>query len=430
MRVAVPRRADKGHRDKLWRYCRSEWKQQFPDWDIVEGHHDKGPFNRSAAINSAAQGEWDVLVIADSDVLAEHDALRDAVKACSDGRVHLPYRRRMLVSEIGTRRILRGQQGSWSAWATPDRNRNHCSSVVVLNRSLWDAVGHFDERFEGWGAEDDAFIVACDAVGGRHVRHAGNVWHLWHRPSPHRSHRSPHYIAAVELLGRYQSCDADEMVEFLSEDRSADQVVVGVLTTGDRSTLADTVQSIDANVSGPIGRKVILVDGDTLPSIDGWETVRLGRRLGYAKAVRAAHKVLLGSGQQWVFWSEDDFTFDRPVDLCDMQVAMNADSALLQVSLMRQAWYDHELVAGGVVAADPRSFTKHPTHLSHRAYWTQNPHLCRRMLLAEHVWPSGRDSERRFADLVFGGRGTRAGIWGDGSPWVTHIGNERAGHGY
>ena len=430
VRVAVPRRADGGHRDRLWRYCRREWADQFPDWEIVEGHHDVGPFNRSAAINLAADGDWDVLVIADGDVLAEHDPLLEAVAGCSDGKVHLPYRRRMMVSELGTKKILRRYVGSWAQWASPDRNRNHCSSVVVLDRALWERVGGFDPRFQGWGAEDDAFITACDTLAGRHVRHGGDVWHLWHHPSPHRDHRSPLYRAAVALLGRYQGCDEAQMRALLDEDRGADQIVAAVLTTGDRPTLADTISSLDAQVSGPIGRKVVLVDGTATPSFDGWETITLGRRLGYSKAMRAAHKALLGSGQPWVFWSEDDFTFDRPVDLSELQAAMSADRHLVQMSLMRQSWYDNEIEAGGVVAADPDAFTGHDTHLTHRAYWTANPHLTCRSVLAEHEWPVGRDSEQQFARRVFAEPSRRAGVWGDGASWVTHIGDERAGHGY
>ena len=47
----VPRREDNGHRDKLWEYCRTRWESYFPDIPIYEGHHDAGPFNRSAAVN-------------------------------------------------------------------------------------------------------------------------------------------------------------------------------------------------------------------------------------------------------------------------------------------------------------------------------------------------------------------------------------------
>ena len=50
----VPRRADDGHRDELWRYARKRWEALFPEWPVFEGHHDVGPFNRSAAVNLAA----------------------------------------------------------------------------------------------------------------------------------------------------------------------------------------------------------------------------------------------------------------------------------------------------------------------------------------------------------------------------------------
>jgi hypothetical protein len=66
----VPRRNDNGPRDKLWAYCRARWETYFPDIPIFEGHHDDGPFNRSAAVNRAAKlaGEWDLGIVIDSDV--------------------------------------------------------------------------------------------------------------------------------------------------------------------------------------------------------------------------------------------------------------------------------------------------------------------------------------------------------------------------
>jgi hypothetical protein len=67
----VPRRNDGGHRDKLWEYARARWEKYLPDVEIFEGHHDRGSFNRAAAINRAARaaGAWDLGIVIDSDVM-------------------------------------------------------------------------------------------------------------------------------------------------------------------------------------------------------------------------------------------------------------------------------------------------------------------------------------------------------------------------
>jgi hypothetical protein len=67
----VPRRRDGGQRDRVWEYCRRRWETYLPDVAVYEGHHDEGPFNRSAAVNRAAElaGDWRVGIVIDSDVL-------------------------------------------------------------------------------------------------------------------------------------------------------------------------------------------------------------------------------------------------------------------------------------------------------------------------------------------------------------------------
>ena len=58
--ILVPRRDGNPERDAVWAWVRAWWSREFPDLPIVEGHHDTGLFNRSAALNIASRlaGEW------------------------------------------------------------------------------------------------------------------------------------------------------------------------------------------------------------------------------------------------------------------------------------------------------------------------------------------------------------------------------------
>ena len=442
--VLVPRRGDGGWRDRLWAFCRRWWEAAHPEWTIVEGDHLDGPFNRAAAVNAAARaaGEWDVAVVLDADVILHPETVARAVRdAHESGCAWLPFAQRCSLSRPATQRLLSGSLG----WPIPikeavERQAWNVSTCVVVPRSAWDAVGGFDERFVGWGGEDDAFHAALAVTVGV-CRGKGEAWHLWHEASLHRSDEVL-YRQALALADRYSACagidrrrpgivrpPGDAMARLLAEDRGDDQVVVVCLTNGRRpKLLAETIESFGAMVSGPVGRRLIVGDG-CRPLFPGWETTTISGG-NYRRAMREAVRRAIGSGQPWVFWLEDDWSFCRPVDLRAFQAVMEADPSIVQMSLQRQAWYRPEKQVGGIFATSPGAFDQRDGWVAHRRYWTQNPMLTRRSTLAEHPWPQVPQSEWRFAELVLGADPDRvAGVWGalDDDPWVTHLGKVRAG---
>ena len=126
----------------------------------------------------------------------------------------------------------------------------------------------------------------------------------------------------------------------------------------------------------------------------------------------------------FVFAVEDDFTYDRPVDLADLVAALRSDPGLVQVALLRDACYgdERELAAIGNILGWPRpAFTFRPGWFEHRQFWTNNPSLFRRSL-TERPWPSGHHSETIFGRSLFADKALRSAFWGTGEPWITHIG--------
>lgn len=206
MRVVmlVPRRADGGRRDELWAFVRDWWTRRL-GWPIFEGHHDDGPFNRSAAINRAAKkaGGWDAAVIADSDTFASETQTQAAVDAAvATGKIVFAYDRYCYLSRKGSDRVMAGFDGSWEPFIEWS-HRNACSGLVAVSRSLWDTVGGFDEGFVGWGFEDIGFSLACQTLAGDHLRVHGDVWHLWHPPSETNNTALPTYKANEERQNGY-----------------------------------------------------------------------------------------------------------------------------------------------------------------------------------------------------------------------------------
>jgi len=193
--ILCPRRADGGHRDKLWDFAAARWRTEFPDWPIYEGHHDDGPFNRSAAINAAAlnAGDWDVALIIDADVLCDPQCVRSAVDlAAGTDRMVVAHDERIMLNRAGSDKVLAGYSGSWRARGMVERVwTDSVSCAVAVSRSLWNLAGPFDEQFVGWGREDTAFRISCEVETGPIVKVCGETFHLWHPTSPEAHKASP-----------------------------------------------------------------------------------------------------------------------------------------------------------------------------------------------------------------------------------------------
>jgi hypothetical protein len=144
-----------------------------------------------------------------------------------------------------------------------------------------------------------------------------------------------------------------------------------------------------------------------------------------------------------VFGTEDDFVFERPVDLDDLATVLRSDPHLVQVALLRDRSYaderaDPTTVLGWPAPAFTRVGSNGTARLEHRLFWTNNPSLFRRSL-TDRRWPATREDPRTGrgpgSEVVFGQQlvadpRVRFAFWGDGSEWVRHVGRVRAGEGY
>jgi len=207
--LLVPRRADHGQRDRLWEWARARWSAIFPEWPIYEGHHETGPFNRSAAVNLAADladedGRWDVGVVIDSDVFLRRSAVLAAVlRAAETGKVTWPHTRWRGLSELWTKRMM-GDRHDFGPELEHDdmdvlverTNPLSWSCCIAIPRAAWDRLGGFDERFRGWGFEDMAFQSAVVGLLG-FERLDADVYHLWHPRSDERITKGEPAITAT-----------------------------------------------------------------------------------------------------------------------------------------------------------------------------------------------------------------------------------------
>lgn len=195
--VLVPRRRDGGWRDALWSLLRNDYWWGTQGFDVVEGTHEGGAFNRSSAVNAAARaaGDWEIAVIADSDTFVPTQQLLDAVAlARRTQRLVAAFDQVHEMTCAQTQQLLAGDVALVADHVPPgyavekirrgsDDPTTVQSSMLVVPRAVWDEVRGFDEGFVGWGCEDNAFWRACELLTGSPLRVPGPAWHLWHPTS-------------------------------------------------------------------------------------------------------------------------------------------------------------------------------------------------------------------------------------------------------
>jgi hypothetical protein len=520
--MLVPRRAQPD-RDKLWDWCKARWQAILPEIPIYEGHHDEGPFNRSAAINRAARladgdGGWDVAVVIDADIFIRRSQVEAAVaSAAKTGRVTWAHRRWRGIREDLTPRIIRYQQDFGPEIDREDMdvlvertNPLSWSCCIAIPRAVWDDLGGFDERFRGWGFEDMAFQSAVCGLYG-HERIQGDVYHLWHarttdgqgRAAKTSSGYTADAITNARLGRRYMvalrrdyalhdrsdiamtDAERERDVANLKRDdeklasdvrrlklpdwtdwwptleelkdgaiayrEAAEHAITVVVHTGGlpenwptrREYLARSVRSLSEQVTGPIVQRVVYdcwgdeaIRGEIKAIVEplGFYVAGPVDRPDYTRSMQELWRYLgrraIG---EFVFQAEDDFTFDRPVDLLPMARLLRDDHHLSQIALLRHAAYESERRKGGILGWSEDHFTRRGTNgtsrLEHRLFWTANPSLFRKSL-TKTAWPAAPSSEKRFAEALFRDPAVISSFWGSGEAWITHIGEIRAGAGY
>lgn len=174
-----------------------EWfAEHLPFAPVIEVDTTHHPYNlaavRNEGVRRAEQIGAHVVVLVDADaVIADPDVLHECIDSCRDGQVHMPFTEQRYLTQEETLTVLAGGA------APLEGGQGNGACYVCTPLAYWMAGGS-DERFSGWGGDDDQFVAAASTLVGLE-RHRGVLWSLWHaderRPVGTKEHR-PNSILA------------------------------------------------------------------------------------------------------------------------------------------------------------------------------------------------------------------------------------------
>jgi glycosyltransferase involved in cell wall biosynthesis len=162
-----------------------------------------GTFNRSASRNLGVRlaDDAELVIVCDADTIPDPGGLVAALAAAPAGGLHYPQAVVNYLTESGTQLLLAGGQveSSWVDFSIPAAH----GGCFVIRADQYRLAGQFDEGFEGWGFEDNAWWAAARRHLGQPTHHAGVAWHLWH---PHDRYagsleQTRNWIRARKALG-------------------------------------------------------------------------------------------------------------------------------------------------------------------------------------------------------------------------------------
>ncbi len=183
--------------------------------------YNPGPFNKSWGFNVGARiASTQILGFADADVICA--SVGEATNAVARGiGVVNPYRRLIDLTEVESTQVRGGQfdlvpdraSGGSMNRAGIQEHIVFCGGIVFFQRNAFAHTGGWDERFVGWGAEDDAMTrkvqrarisaTELDSHVAIHLHHARDNAHL---------QETPHYANNLRLLDQYRDLSDDALM--------------------------------------------------------------------------------------------------------------------------------------------------------------------------------------------------------------------------
>lgn len=188
--------------------CVSNWyAENFPDWwfgTADSGHTEfSRAGSRNACVRLAVDHGADVVIVNDADTIPEPHAVADAAKAAeAHGGLHFGLSTMRYLDPDETERYYNGEFIDCTG-------RPHDSSVLAIRPIDYIRAGGQDERFTGYGGEDNAFCAAAYTMLGHVAWHSGAAISLHHDGSC-RDIGSERWKPNSQLNIRYQAAKGNK----------------------------------------------------------------------------------------------------------------------------------------------------------------------------------------------------------------------------
>jgi hypothetical protein len=193
--------------------------------------HNEGPFNKAWGSNVGFKQSSGVVVgFGDADLVTNAATLMTCYEQChSEFEAMKPYDELVDLTLEESRSVSGGDWNFKVDRKGSQRNREgiaeyvcFCGGLFLMRRGIYEELGGFDERFLGWGGEDDAMSLKLARLAKRSGVAKNRVaYHLWHERSAASRYLHPHYQQNLARKEWYATCDIQSLKLLCQEDRQS-----------------------------------------------------------------------------------------------------------------------------------------------------------------------------------------------------------------
>lgn len=221
--IIIPFQTDHGIRAEEFEWIKKYYSRVMPEAELCVGLISEKDFNRSKAINLAVKkATKQVLVIADGDIFYAPEIIAKSIELLDEAACVAPFTGVYNIDKTGTERLLKTEP-KWPSDVKPEECTREsfypgfAGKLIVISKETFEKVGGFDERFIGWGGEDDAFSLSVQTLCGRLVNIPGELYHFWHPVSNY--YTNPHGAENHALVSRYfhASGNKEQILNLINE---------------------------------------------------------------------------------------------------------------------------------------------------------------------------------------------------------------------
>lgn len=190
----------------------------------------EGPFNKAWGLNVGFRNSSGaVAAFGDADMMMSSTALVACYERCrTEFEAMKPYDAHVDLTPEESE-CVRG--GNWHLRPGREGQPNRegigefvcfCGGLFLIRRDIYEELGGFDERFLGWGGEDDAMTSKLLRLG-KYSGTASNqvACHLWHERNIVTRYFHPHYHRNVARVNWYSTCDDQSLMQLCQQDRQS-----------------------------------------------------------------------------------------------------------------------------------------------------------------------------------------------------------------
>jgi hypothetical protein len=193
------------YRVKAFEFTYNWYKTNFPDSKIYLA--DKpGEFwsmggSRNLGVKMAEADNCDLIIVSDADTVPEMTTLNATIAAAMNDRcIHLPYTNALYYDKESSDKIVNGEPLENMKFTEHDS----LGGIYVFQPISWWTIGGADEKFLGWGYEDNAMDYVHGILHSQGmVKHLGRIHSLYHERAEGIENPSPNVYNNFLLYRRY-----------------------------------------------------------------------------------------------------------------------------------------------------------------------------------------------------------------------------------